>query len=76
MEFHPNGRGVFVAHELVARLNRVAGDGPKGTMTIRADDHAMLQPMFQARLVEKDGAWVPELIDVVDADAVAPPVAG
>ena len=37
---------------------------------------ALLQPMFQARLVEQNGTWVPELIEIVDADTVAPPVAG
>lgn len=87
--FSPDG---FVAAQMIVQAIREGGgddvdsmiaalegwtfEGPKGTMTIRADDHAMLQPMFQARLVEKDGAWVPELIDVIDADAVAPPVAG
>ena len=29
-------------------------DGPKGQMTIRAADHALLQPMFQAKLVKAD----------------------
>ena len=61
---------------MVAALEGWTFEGPKGTMTIRAEDHAMIQPMFQARLVEQDGAWVPELIEVVDAETVAPPVAG
>lgn len=61
---------------MVAALEGWTFEGPKGTMTIRAEDHAMIQPMFQARLVEQDGTWVPELIEVVDADTVAPPVAG
>ncbi len=61
---------------MVAALEGWTFEGPKGTMSIRAADHAMLQPMFQARLVEQDGAWVPELIEVVDAETVAPPVAG
>ncbi|MDO9589852.1 MAG: substrate-binding domain-containing protein [Microcella sp.] len=61
---------------MVAALEGWTFEGPKGTMTIRAEDHAMIQPMFQARLVEQNGTWVPELIEVVDAESVAPPVAG
>lgn len=61
---------------MIASLEGWTFEGPKGTMTIRADDHAMLQPMFQARLVDDGGTWVPELISVIDADTVAPPVAG
>jgi branched-chain amino acid transport system substrate-binding protein len=41
-------------------------------MTIRAQDHAMLQPMFQARLVASGNTFTPELIKTVDADTVAP----
>jgi branched-chain amino acid transport system substrate-binding protein len=28
------------------------------------------------RLVDEAGTWVPELVEIVDAEAVAPPVAG
>ena len=86
--FSPDG---FVAAQMVVQAIREGGDdvdgmiaalegwtfeGPKGTTTIRAEDHAVLQPMFQARLVEQDGSWVPELIEIVEADTVAPPVVG
>ena len=37
-------------------------EGPKGAMTIRAEDHAMLQPMFQTKLVDVNGTPTPELI--------------
>ncbi len=50
-------------------------DAPKGTQTVRAEDHAMLQPMFQASLSEEDGEIVAEAIGVVDAEDVVPPVA-
>ena len=36
----------------------------------------MIQPMYQAKLVQDGGTWVPELVDTVDAETVAPPVAG
>ena len=86
--FSPDG---FVAAQMVVQAIREGGDdvdgmiaalegwtfeGPKGTTTIRAEDHAVLQPMFQARLVEQDGTWVPELIEIIEADTVAPPVVG
>jgi branched-chain amino acid transport system substrate-binding protein len=47
-------------------------DGVKGSLTVRAEDHALLQPMFQARLAAGPKA---ELIRTLDPDAVAPPVA-
>lgn len=49
--------------------------GPKGDMTIRPEDHAMLQPMFTARLVADGDALAPELVDILDPEAVAPPIA-
>ncbi|WP_166870556.1 MULTISPECIES: substrate-binding domain-containing protein [unclassified Salinibacterium] len=50
-------------------------EGPKGTVTIRAEDHAMLQNMYQAKLTKDGETWVPELIDTIDADTVTPPLA-
>ncbi len=61
---------------MIAALEGYTFEGPKGTTTIRAEDHAVIQPMFQARLVADGDTFVPELIAVVDADTVAPPVAG
>ncbi|HSN11837.1 MAG TPA: ABC transporter substrate-binding protein, partial [Propionibacteriaceae bacterium] len=51
-------------------------DAPKGQETIRATDHAMLQPMFQAKLVQQGGTWTPEVVKTIPADEVAPPQAG
>ena len=48
-------------------------EGPKGTTTIREGDHALIQPMFTAKLVQDGDAWTPELIETVPADQVAPP---
>jgi branched-chain amino acid transport system substrate-binding protein len=50
-------------------------DGVKGQLTIRKEDHALLQPMFQARLEEKGGELVPTLVETLDPDQTAPPVA-
>lgn len=51
-------------------------DSVKGELTIRAEDHALLQPMYQVGLVPDGANQVPELIDTVDAETVAPPIAG
>lgn len=50
-------------------------EGPKGQMTIRPEDHALIQPMFTARLVQEGEGWAPELVDTLEPEAVAPPVA-
>jgi branched-chain amino acid transport system substrate-binding protein len=41
-------------------------------MTVRASDHALLQEMYQVRLVADGGTFVPELVDTVAPDEVAP----
>ena len=48
-------------------------DAPKGSTTIRAGDHAMLQPMFQAKLVQDGAGYKAQLVKSVPADATAPP---
>ncbi|WP_238154451.1 substrate-binding domain-containing protein [Ornithinimicrobium sufpigmenti] len=85
--FTPDG---FVAGQMIVQAIAEGGDdvnamvdalegwefeGPKGTTTIRESDHALIQDMYTARLVEEDGEWVPELIDTVPADQAAPPEA-
>ncbi|HLV57842.1 MAG TPA: substrate-binding domain-containing protein, partial [Natronosporangium sp.] len=86
--FHVDG---FVAAQMVVRAVEAGGDdvpamisalegwtftSPKGESTIRPEDHALLQPMFQARLVARDGGYVPEPVATLSPDQVAPPVAG
>ena len=84
--FSPDG---FVAAQMIVQAVREGGDtvegmidalegwtfeSVKGEITIRAEDHAMIQPMYQATLVQDGGSWAPELIEVVDAKTVEPPV--
>ncbi|NLW12977.1 MAG: ABC transporter substrate-binding protein [Trueperella sp.] len=57
---------------MVAALEGYTFEGPKGTTTVRAGDHALIQEMYQVKLVAKDGSFVPELIDTADAASVAP----
>jgi branched-chain amino acid transport system substrate-binding protein len=48
---------------------------PKGVQQVRAADHAMLQPMYQAKLVEAHGTFTPVLLRTLSDAATAPPVA-
>lgn len=61
---------------MVKALEGFSFDGPKGKTTVRAGDHALLQEMYQAKLVKKDGSFAPELIAAIPADEVAPAEAG
>jgi branched-chain amino acid transport system substrate-binding protein len=86
--FSPDG---FTAAQMIVQAVREGGDtvdgmiaalegwefeGVKGGYTIRAEDHALIQPMFQATLIADGDSFLPELIEVVDAETVTPPVAG
>lgn len=64
------------ADAIIAALEGWSFEGPKGQMTVRASDHALLQPMYQVSLVDDGGTWAPELVATVDAETVAPPEAG
>ena len=86
--FSPDG---FVAAQMIVQAIREGGDtvegmidalegwtfeSVKGEITVREEDHAMIQPMYQAKLVQDGGSWVPELVETIDAETVEPPVAG
>ncbi|HLU31819.1 MAG TPA: substrate-binding domain-containing protein, partial [Acidimicrobiia bacterium] len=84
--FTPDG---FVAAQMIVQALSEAGpddvagmisalegwtfEAPKGTQTVRAGDHAMLQPMFTVSLVDNGGEFEAELIDTLDPEATAPP---
>ncbi|WP_327119090.1 substrate-binding domain-containing protein [Streptomyces sp. NBC_01341] len=58
---------------MVKALEGWSFDGVKGKERIRAEDHALVQPMFVARLKGTGAAALPELVSTQPADAVAPP---
>ncbi|MGW1095649.1 substrate-binding domain-containing protein [Streptomyces sp. NPDC002455] len=58
---------------MVKALEGWSFDGVKGKQQIRAEDHALVQPMFVARLVGAGAAAKPELVSTQPMDAVAPP---
>jgi branched-chain amino acid transport system substrate-binding protein len=85
--FTPDG---FVAGQMIVRaLQGARGDnvdrmiaalegwsfvGPKGQQTIRKSDHAMIQPMFQVKLVKQsNGKWQPRVVARIKGQFVAPP---
>ncbi len=57
---------------MVKALEGFTFDGPKGKLEVRAGDHALIQNMYQVKLVAKDGAFAPELVATVPAQDVAP----
>jgi len=60
--------------KMVGALEGWTFEGPKGSLEIRAEDHALLQPMFTATLEKEGTNVVPQLVDTLDPAAVAPPV--
>ncbi len=47
--------------------------GVEGRYTVRAADHALLQPEFEASLSGSGTAWTPKLVKTVAPDDIAPP---
>jgi branched-chain amino acid transport system substrate-binding protein len=60
--------------KMIAALENWTFDAPKGRQTVRAADHAMLQPMFVAKLEGKPGSLEPKLLRTIPLGAVSPPV--
>ncbi|WP_425553799.1 substrate-binding domain-containing protein [Dactylosporangium salmoneum] len=85
--FHPDG---FTAAQMVVRAATEGGDdvdkmvtalegysfdGVKGKLTIRKEDHALLQPMFQGKFSGTGADLKPELVKALDPADASPPVA-
>jgi branched-chain amino acid transport system substrate-binding protein len=84
--FHPDG---FAAAQMVVRAVSEGGDDVdkmvkalegwqfdsiKGPMTIRAEDHALLQPMYQAKLSGSGTTFTAAAQKSLTGDETAPPV--
>jgi len=85
--FDPDG---FVAAQMIVHaIEKAGGDdpektvaalegwsftGPKGAEQVRAADHALLQPMFVAKLEPAGSGFEPKLLRTIPREAVAPPV--
>lgn len=72
MVVHAISEGKGDVDAMIAALEGFEFEGPKGTTTVRASDHALVQEMYQATLVAEGGSFVPQLVDTADAESVAP----
>ncbi|GAA2218845.1 substrate-binding domain-containing protein [Promicromonospora sukumoe] len=72
MIVHAIEEGAGDVEAMVDALEGYTFEGPKGETTVRASDHALIQPMYQAKLVKDGDVWTPELVDVIDGASVAP----
>lgn len=70
-----NGGAETDVEAMVDALEGWEFEGPKGSTTVRAEDHALIQDMYQAQLTQEDGTWVPKKLETAAAEDVAPPVA-
>ena len=68
------GAGTDV-QDRIAALEGWTFDGVKGEVHVRAEDHALIQPMYQVELVGEGEDAHPELIAEIPAADVEPPVA-
>lgn len=59
--------------KMIAALEGWSFDGVKGKVTVRAEDHALLQPMFQAKL-STGASPTASVVKTLQPDEVAPPV--
>jgi branched-chain amino acid transport system substrate-binding protein len=62
--------------ELIATMEGMEWETPKGTMMFRAEDHQALQPMYHFKLTVQDGVeWaVPELVRELSIDEMPVPI--
>jgi len=59
--------------KMITALEGWSFTGPKGQETVRASDHALLQPMFQVKLAQKNGKWNSVPTKALRARYTAPP---
>jgi len=59
--------------KMIGALEGWSFTGPKGQETVRASDHALLQPMFQVKLTQKNGKWNSVPTKSLRARYTAPP---
>lgn len=83
--FHPDGFAAaqMIVHALqtggddvekmVGALEGYSFDSVKGKLTVRAEDHALLQPMFRAKMTGSGSSLTAEPSGTVAAEDAAPP---
>jgi branched-chain amino acid transport system substrate-binding protein len=67
------GKGGTDVNAMISALNGWTFLAPKGEQQIRASDHAMLQPMYQAKLTEASSTdFTPSLVSTLPNASTAP----
>ena len=59
--------------QMISALEGWSFTGPKGQQSIRSSDHAMLQPMFQVKLVQSGNRYATAVTKRLRAKYTAPP---
>ena len=69
-------KGDTTTDKLIAAMEGMSFDTPKGKMTFRSEDHQAMQDMFHFRIKNDPAfAWgVPELVRVIKAEELAIPI--
>jgi branched-chain amino acid transport system substrate-binding protein len=75
MLVHALQKGGYDPDKMVSALEGWRFTGPKGPNYIRPQDHALIQPMFQVRLVKaKNGKYTDRVLKTISPGLVQPPV--
>ncbi|MGH2274950.1 MULTISPECIES: substrate-binding domain-containing protein [Microbacterium] len=72
MIVHAIQQGKGDVDQMISSLEGYTFDGPKGSNTVRAADHALIQDMYQVKLVANGSSFTPQLVDTVKGADVAP----
>ncbi|NUT33554.1 MAG: substrate-binding domain-containing protein [Hamadaea sp.] len=59
--------------KMISALEGWSFEGVKGTLTVRAEDHALLQPMYQVKLSGQPSAFTATVVRTLSPQEVAPP---
>jgi branched-chain amino acid transport system substrate-binding protein len=60
--------------KMISALEGWRFTGVKGPQRIRPQDHAMLQPMFQVKLLKSGSRWNPKVLKRISPGNVQPPI--
>ena len=74
MLVHALRKGDYDVEKMISSLEGWKFLAPKGFQAIRPQDHAMLQPMFRVKLVNKNGRLVGIVTGTASTYETAPPI--
>ena len=74
MLVHALEKGDYDVDKMITSLEGYKFLAPKGFQAIRPQDHAMLQPMFRVKLVNKNGHLAAVVTGTASTYDTAPPI--